>query len=320
MQIVITNFSADGCDTRVQGMRLGVPDQDDTVPVEPVTFVSGDSLNYRAAGQRRCIGYRELLPEGGFVEVPCRTARPISKGTQCYPCSRADESWQIHNTPREKASPALVSYLDRPHFLYIAGFADGSLKVGTSRSMRRLSRWVEQGAVMTVRVGEYADGWAVRQAENMASKRGDIKQAVRTATKAKAFQSPLSVQELADCVAHAATDITNRLDAYGLRGAPVAQELGTEGAPLPDVLSQLEGMDPWVNPCAVTHLGQHLPAYPRSLTSGEHHLELVGMVGSTGFVRMTEAEDGALNMGEDPDQIYVANLATLKAHELDVME
>ncbi|OKL48710.1 DUF2797 domain-containing protein [Boudabousia marimammalium] len=324
MRILVTNFKAAETDTVLTAQTLAEAEGEGSLATGATVIKPSDALHYRADGQRHCIGYWQLKAEGGFTEVPCPWGNRIKKGTQCYRCGRADESWQIHNTTREQASPTLTSYLDRPHFLYVAVFADGSLKVGTSRSARKLSRWIEQGAVMTVRLGEYADGWEVREAENLASKQGGIKQAVRTVTKAKGFLSDVTVGQLAGELADTATEIAGLLDAYGLRGEAVGNELGSLGASLPEALAGLADMDPWVNPVAIKHLGEPLPAYPHELTTGEHNLELVDLVGTTAFVRINEPPEGAFDLaalsGEESEQLYVANFAQLKAFELEQID
>ncbi|AOZ73160.1 hypothetical protein BK816_07525 [Boudabousia tangfeifanii] len=179
----------------------------ESVPV----FAAGHQLSGALTGARRCIGSQQLQPDGTFAYVPCRTARIITKGKQCFPCSRADESRLIHHTPREKASPALIKYLDVPHFLYVAGFADGTWKVGTSRLARGENRWVEQGAVVAIRVAQYEDGWQVRAAEDATSTNLDFTQAVRSSRKAKSFLPQTSLSELVLAACEKATEVKNFL-------------------------------------------------------------------------------------------------------------
>ncbi|MBV7362960.1 DUF2797 domain-containing protein [Actinomycetaceae bacterium TAE3-ERU4] len=327
----ITKFSAQETST-VANLRLlsaeGEPLANELASNEKNTLQAGEEIRFHLTGKRRCIGSSRFAPEGGFMVVPCRTARQIEKGTQCYPCARADQSRLIHNTPREKASELLYNYLNVPHFLYLAIFADGTMKVGTSRSSRIVSRWVEQGAVMTLRVADYADGWQVREAERAVSKIGGISQAVRADRKAKSFLKPLSVNDMSDSLITAAAEVMEILTQEGLRGSEpnpqaFAGIVGTEVAP--KVLTQIPGTLAWINTVTSDYLA--LGKTPVNggmlkLTSGEHQLKIVSLAGTTAFVRkLEESENTACDLLTPEGKqspLYTVNLGALKAHEIDI--
>ncbi|OKL46933.1 hypothetical protein BSR28_05785 [Boudabousia liubingyangii] len=275
----------------------------------------GQQLQVKPTGQRRCVGHSRLQPDGTFLYVPCRTARVIDKSTQCFPCRRADQSMLIHRTPRERASEALVKYLDVPHFLYVATFADGTSKVGTSRSLRGMNRWVEQGAVMAQRLGEYPDGWAVRQAEDAVSGGCALTQQVRSSRKAASYVAgtALEVEELEDVCVDAARQALQVLDPLGLRG----DEADGPGSFLGS---------PWQNEVALDYLQEGFLANPQvpqgrvdlKKQGGPWHLQQ--LVGTTGFLTPggagASADAGASVPAEGP--VSAADFGALKAIEVEL--
>ncbi|MBS2966567.1 DUF2797 domain-containing protein [Actinocrinis puniceicyclus] len=107
-----------------------------------------EALQYRSAAptSRYCCGYFDLSTQPP-AHVTCQRRRLIPRGSQCTACRVAEGFSSAHRAHLAAALPPHVRvYLDQPHWLYLAIFADGSCKVGTAAESRYKSRLAEQGA------------------------------------------------------------------------------------------------------------------------------------------------------------------------------
>lgn len=67
----------------------------------------------------------------------------------------------------------------QPHWLYLATFADGTTKVGTTAGPRKRSRLAEQGALFATYLAASPDGRRVRFLEDALTSRLGLTQTVR---------------------------------------------------------------------------------------------------------------------------------------------
>ncbi len=143
----------------------------------------GMRLNYRLAAQprRSCLGHRAFGGDG-VVYIDCtRASVPGSK--KCVRCSVHDVAFAAnvhhgHTKDRRDIDQKFAKHLEQPNRLYLAGFRDGSIKVGTSTKHRSHQRLAEQGAWIARFVAEAADGFVVREMEDLVTEFVGISQAV----------------------------------------------------------------------------------------------------------------------------------------------
>ncbi|MFE7935699.1 DUF2797 domain-containing protein, partial [Streptomyces sp. NPDC057456] len=183
------------------GWRSGVPCVDlvevsTTIPTR-VPLV-GQFLGFQVPSSLRyCTGRYAFAQESDTVHVPCPTHAQADKGGQCAECaSRDDFRFAHHFHTGGHAPDALVRYMQQPHWVYIATFADGTSKVGTAASQRLKSRLDEQGAVVATCVAGTADGRIARNVEDAITRECDVAQTKSRLAKLSALAAPLPVQQL----------------------------------------------------------------------------------------------------------------------------
>lgn len=106
---------------------------DESLQAGDVVLEPGTRLGFTVLPGRWCLGHQLIKDRTHRTLVPCPTGSLIARGTQCAPCEAADQSRPMHEFHRTgRASPGLRDYLDQPHWLYVATFAQGTTKVGTA--------------------------------------------------------------------------------------------------------------------------------------------------------------------------------------------
>lgn len=235
--------------------------------------VMGERMAFRVQPDERwCTGRFDAAHADHARHVPCDRAAHATTGAQCDECARRDDSRFMHHVHRGGYVPAaLAGYLDQPHRLYIATFADGTSKVGTASNSRGHTRLDEQGAVAATYLAHVADGAAVRVHEDAVTAATGIPQTKHKRSKAAALVRPLPRASIdaahADAVEHART------------------YLSAEG-----VLLTLEQWQPPPHHDAFfAAVGSHaFDAYPHSLARGEHCLTVTGIVGGVALVTVND--------------------------------
>lgn len=240
-------------------IRLGPPDR----ALSELRPLIGLSLNYRidpGAG-RRCLGHVPFRPSaGGYHD--CVTP-PLAGGRKCDRCAVVDATLasnlhHAHTRGAGELDPDIARSLDRPNLLYLAGFRDGSVKVGTTTEARHPVRLLEQGAWRAVVVGAAPDGYAVRRAEDSVTAQLGISQSVAIGRKLAGLETPIDDREL-----------EARLDADVERVAALLDTSGdVEIAPRP-----------WSFPGADQAGWSGVRAYPLPLDRGQHHLDIIDACG-----------------------------------------
>ena len=220
---------------------------------------------FRVAAGKVCSGHTRLDgPRKGHV--PCPSAQELERGSQCSSCSRRDDFRFAHHAHRGGHVPdGLVQYLNQPHWVYVASFADGTHKVGTAVDFRKVERLDEQGAVVATHVARTPDGLMARVFEDAVTARLGLTQFKRATTKARALAAPFDLPQL-------------RRD-HERVAAQAAAMLGQEAAR--DGVSV--GAWPWAPPSAMdlALVGASRRMYEPVLTGGEHGFYVRAVCGSS---------------------------------------
>lgn len=272
------------------GLALHTPDgRPQRLRLEP-----GTELRYRipdaadGAAPRFCLGSWQVNDAGGQSHTPCPGQATAERGYQCGPCFARDEVRGMHNSHRSESIPeTLRRYLDQPHWLYVATFADGSTKVGTAADPRKQLRLVEQGAVRASYVARAANGLTVRVLEDTVTSVLGLPQAVRAGAKAAALVRPRAAAELDALNKEAAGSVRDLLAGTGIGGFSTVEERWEPPAQFAAVL------DAACEP------------YPCDPGSGEHGMVISAVLGPTALVRV----DGE-------QTLFAADLSRLKGRRL----
>ncbi|MFC8045393.1 DUF2797 domain-containing protein [Nocardia sp. NPDC057353] len=210
-----------------------------------------------------CLGRAVFAASGEVTGQDCPGARRAVTGRQCAECAAADEFRFIHHVHRGGYVPdGLREYVARPHWVYIATFADGSSKVGTAVHARKRTRLDEQGAVRATYLAWADSGVTAREYEDLVSGALDIVQSKRRSAKLTALARPRPAAEIER--------------AHGWAVQEAREVLEGASAVLP--------LEPWEPPAEHAGVAGASDAYPHALTSGEHCLTVVAMVGSVASV------------------------------------
>jgi hypothetical protein len=252
-----------------------------------------------ASMAKRCCGYFDVSTTPP-THIACERRRRASQGTQCAECRSAEGFTTAHQAHLGGALPPHVrAYLDQPHWLYLAIFADGSCKIGTAAASRKRTRLAEQGAYAALFVARATDGIAVRQAEAAVAERFQLAQAVPTSRKLRAVQTQVDGDAL-----------TARVGDLAETTAPYLSQYATSAA----AVTSLDNLEPWLRPPCATALFDRTPVerYPFDLTVGEHTLTPVAVSGS---VMALTSGGPALHRN---DRLYAVDLSTLRGRIIEI--
>ena len=97
--------------------------------------LKGSSWRFRVTAQRVCPGTTKFADDGTRSFIECQN--PVGQSARCDRCSTIDTVFaanmhRAHKLGRAYVDRRFAAHLDQPHRLYVAGFADGSIKVGTT--------------------------------------------------------------------------------------------------------------------------------------------------------------------------------------------
>ncbi|RAX49808.1 DUF2797 domain-containing protein [Arthrobacter sp. AQ5-05] len=265
------------------------------VVLEPET-----RLGFRVLPGRWCLGHQLIADRTHRTLVPCPTGSLIASGTQCAPCAAADQSRPMHEFHRTgRAGPGLRDYLDQPHWLYVATFAQGTTKVGTAANPSKWRRLAEQGAISARYVAWCPDGVSVRDLEDLLTSELGFTQQVRANSKVRGLLEnhvgTVELDALNASRAEAARSLLASLDPGTLAGSHTVEETWT---PPPQGQVLLAGFD-----------ARRLQPYPGNLAEGPH-----------GFcVAAVSGQVLGMELGGQPE-MFVANAAVLKGRKLALGE
>ncbi len=251
-------------------VRVLTEDQPSSVLLSPV----GLHLNYRIeeTPTRWCVGHHSQAL--GYVDC---TSRPEERSRTCTSCSVAEAIFasqlhHAHTEPSRVTDSAMVQHLQQPNLLYLAGFRDGSVKIGTSTAVRIEKRLLEQGAWKARIVAEAADGYSVRIAEDLITSTLHIPQSVSAARKLAGLGRPLADDVLESRLDPLALEVNHLLTSHS-----DSRVVATTTA--------------WSNPAAVRPVWDEVRTYPLDPRSGAHDLEIVDIVGRMVAARRTGSND-----------------------------
>lgn len=249
-----------------------------------VTLAPGARLGLAVDPQRWCLGHPTLA--GDWVRCPDGAA--VTTGRCCARCTELDPYRWMHIAHRSQfpPDPALRQHLMRPHWLYVATFAGGAVKVGTAVDERKSARLDEQGPVFAHWVGLATDGLQVRDWEDKVSREVGVGQVVRPAAKVSGLAAPVDLASLATAHRRTVAKVVAFLD-----GVP-------EGNPLAEA---------WPNPRDPESLSSKvIREYPGTLDSGTHGFTVEQWWGPIALVRL----DG------DPDTLWATDLSAAVGHRV----
>ncbi|WP_375432626.1 hypothetical protein [uncultured Friedmanniella sp.] len=219
-----------------------------------------------------CTGWHDLDPvHGGWR--PCRAQRLATTSGQCADCALLDQFRFVHQGHLGGYVPAALEHvLTAPHRLYLATFADGFTKVGTSVEHRRTARIDEQGAVIADYVAAAVDGRLVREAEDLVTAELDVPQHRRRAAKVAALAHPAPRARVVERHAETVAQVAALLDRAGF---------GPGLVPL---------QERWAPPAAMGALAAEPPSgswldYPHDLRVGAHGLDVEACAGPAVLAR-----------------------------------
>ena len=234
-------------------------------------------LNYRLDDDvdRTCLGH-----------VPFRTGRgdyfdclrqPEAGSRICRHCAIVEATFasnlhHAHTRGSAELDPAISKHLNQPNRLYLAGFRDGSIKIGTSTLNRSGKRLEEQGAWMARFVAETTNGREVRHIEDAVTEYLDIPQAVSAVRKGRGLTNPIPDAALAAALDDKATQVL---------GVMVGKTR-TEALPM---------NEQWRHPMSDHPAVAQAIDYPLRLIKGSHDLECITAVGRHILARRPGGDD-----------------------------
>ena len=227
------------------------------------TEIMNQRLGYRAGIGRWCTGRYQFADTVRVEAVACPDRASAEQSGQCARCAGQDDFRFAHQIHQGGHVPeALRRYMDQPHWLYLATFADGTTKVGTAAESRKRSRLDEQGALFATYLARANDGRSVRHLEDALTHRLGVPQTVRTAAKLQALAGM--------------ADLSTARAAHEKGVTRAAEELADMN--IPAVL------EAWAPPAEGERLrttpGGGRELYPHDLREGEHGFTPLSCVGS----------------------------------------
>ena len=266
------------------------------------TFVNLRSLalGYEATSSRVCLGHNAFdgVPanptvlvaiQGAWRYVDC--ANKPGRQPRCERCTTVENvlaasMHQAHNLGRSYVDRRHTVHLDQPHRLYLAGFRDGSVKVGTTAGATGGLRLDEQGAWRAIYVALSPDGYKVRDLEDAVTEQLGVAQAVSTTRKLRGIVTPTSTDELVTTLDDLSVRV-HTLIAGSDAGDDGEAPSESAGAPLdPEPLTRR-----WANPAVDDQRWDHVLSYPNRLDRGRHRFEIVDVVGSVALLERNGSPD-----------------------------
>jgi len=152
----------------------------------------GTELNFSIQPGRRCIGYHQLTGQTSPNEwkrlTPCPTSSRATEGPRCPSCAARDAAAPCLRCSGETCTapnPIREACENQQAYVYLAAFG-GVVKVGVTQGGRFVTRWVEQGADVALRVLT-GNGSEVRRLERAIHTRLGISESVHAGAKVSAL-------------------------------------------------------------------------------------------------------------------------------------
>lgn len=235
-------------------------------------------LGYRVdePATRTCVGHVPFRKGRGDY-VDCTNA-PQPGSRVCERCAIVEATFasnlhHAHTRGSAELDPAIRKHLDQPNRLYLAGFRDGTIKVGTSTLSRADRRLQEQGAWQARFIAEATNGRLIRRLEDSVTEQLGIPQSVAASRKRRGLVTPIDDSRLASALSErAAQAIAAVIDPAAGNSVTMLDEA-------------------WRHPMADHPATERLIDYPLALERGRHDLELVTAVGRLLLARRPNGAD-----------------------------
>jgi len=138
------------------------------------------NFNFELSKERFCVGYSE---KGKYI--PCKFNNVITSKSysQCSYCTKKHgfvASFFFNEEPNEN----IKEYLSQTHYIYLALFGHGVIKVGTAAESRRDVRLIEQDALAYCFIAK-AQGMEIQKIEKYISKKFNVPEFIKSSTKFK---------------------------------------------------------------------------------------------------------------------------------------
>lgn len=260
----------------------------------------GLELRFRLGeeAKRWCLGHR-AFGGNGAVYIDClKPPKPGSK--KCVRCSIHDANFatnihHAHTKSRDGLDPFVAKHLAKTNLLYLAGFRDGSIKIGTTTAHRKDHRLSEQGAWLAQVVAIAEDGFVVREIEDLITEFAKVPQAVSGRRKLAGLMNPVSDSALGLTIAETAKKVVGLVD----RLADQRLVSTTDG---------------WQFPGRENPAWKEPVEYPLPLSRGNHHVVVVDACGRMVALQRFRRD------GTCDDEIFLADLGQLFGYELEMGE
>jgi len=171
-------------DGYIQSLKLFEKESGDRIQE---VSLSGLIFNWKLSIERYCPGY--------FIEGkhnPCPDNSMIGTGyEQCLKCDRK-QGFRSAFLFKEEPKPHIKKYLSQPHFIYLAYFEPGLIKVGTASKSRKKARLIEQDALVYSFIAK-SDGFSIQDLERTISKECGLPERITNAHKLKYLTEVLRI-------------------------------------------------------------------------------------------------------------------------------
>ena len=260
------------------------------LPGGPPTYaeIMKRRLGFQTGTGRWCTGRYQFTDTVHVEAVACPGRAPAEQSGQCARCAGQDDFRFAHQIHQGGHVPdAVRRYMNQPHWLYLATFADGTTKVGTAAEQRKRSRLDEQGALFATYLAKADNGRSVRHLEDALTHRIGVPQTVRAAAKLQALAGM--------------ADLSTARAAHEKGIARAAEELADMNIP-----AVLDAWDPPPDGERLRTPGSGRTLYPHDLREGEHGFTPLSCVGSQVLAVLDSDEDPA----------YLLDLGVLKGRRI----
>jgi hypothetical protein len=127
-----------------------------------------------------CSGYEDF---NGYHPCPKNAVVESRSYQQCYDCEQ-NLGFRSAFLFRKEPNENMQKYLSQKHYIYLAYFHPGKIKVGTAASSRKFIRPIEQDALIYAYIAEN-DGFLIQDLEHTISRRLQIRESVTSKSKLK---------------------------------------------------------------------------------------------------------------------------------------
>jgi len=170
---------------------------------------TGDDLSIEIIDEVRCAGsYRD------GIWKPC--PNQVTGRKKCEACRSREGNFiftMFDGFDMSIFSPEDLKLLEGDHYVYLAFFDDGVIKIGVSKKDRKSLRQLEQGAHFSLFIAQTSDGIKARQIETLFRKDGIIDK-LKSSEKAEFLYPDINPEEAKKQLLETFENHKNCLDSY----------------------------------------------------------------------------------------------------------